>query len=302
MIEVTSHVITRGRIPEQIVPGKRLGRHYLHDSRSLAYLVPELPQAALSAVLWTRNIPILDQGQVGSCTTNAGVGCLGTDPLYGALPPGSGADGKPLLDEPLAVNMYSEEEQDLDGSPFPPTDDGGDGTTTCKIMVRRKFSGGFLHCTSIASMQSALQKGPLMIGINWYDSMDSPSSSGLITISPGAQVRGGHELELRGVDPAAFLFKGDNSWSEGWGDHGSFEIAFATMDRLLSEQGDCTQPLPASAPKPTPTPVPPSPVPGDLDYGYGHDPELLDWARRNHIGENAYAAHAYTSWRASKGY
>jgi hypothetical protein len=56
----------------------RLGRHVNHDSRNYAYALPVLPKAAIQTVHWQRAIPILDQGQLGSCTGNAGTGFLGT--------------------------------------------------------------------------------------------------------------------------------------------------------------------------------------------------------------------------------
>ncbi len=33
---------------------------------------------------WERVVPILDQGELGSCTSNAGTGALGTQPFYQA--------------------------------------------------------------------------------------------------------------------------------------------------------------------------------------------------------------------------
>jgi hypothetical protein len=43
----------------------RLGRHVLHDSRSLEYTIAE-NFAAITSVLWKRDIPVLDQGNVGA--------------------------------------------------------------------------------------------------------------------------------------------------------------------------------------------------------------------------------------------
>jgi hypothetical protein len=59
----------------------RLGRHVRHDSRSarLQYSVGVLPRTAVRSVVWNRHIPILDQGQIGSCVPNTGVELLATD-------------------------------------------------------------------------------------------------------------------------------------------------------------------------------------------------------------------------------
>jgi hypothetical protein len=290
-----SYTITRDRIPEY--PGRgRLGRHVHHDSRSLAYPYQPPAGTTIATQLWTRSIPILDQGNVGSCTTNAGVGCLGTAPLYGALPAGVAP-----LNETLAVNMYSEEEKDLYGTGYPPEDQGGDGLTTCKIMQRRGFISGYTHCFDLNAMLAALQAGPVMIGINWYDSFDSPvGSNALLVISPGAQVRGGHELAVRKIDPVAGLIGGDNSWGKLWGDNGSWQMALDTMNRLLAEQGDVTVPLPLSVPAPVPVPPAPVPVvhqdPADLALAKTGGP----WARTFHPGSGAMR-NAYRAWAKAKG-
>jgi hypothetical protein len=256
------HTLYVDRIPEQVVPGKRCGRNILFDSRSLAYPVIPADPAMLALKVWARNIAILDQGDIGDCVPNATTGACGTDPIWPALPA-----KHPTLDEAFAVRMYNDcENMDGDG-PYPPNDNGSYGLTGCKVAKNDGLISGYLNAANVTAMATALQSGPVIIGINWYDSMDSPDSTGLITISPGAQVRGGHELVIRKVDPAAQLFGGDNSWGPSWGDAGSFSISFADMDRLFSEGGDCYAPLPltAPAPVPVPTPVPPSPGPDAAD-------------------------------------
>ena len=65
MPETTVHTITRRAIPEVAVEGRPLGRHVNHDSRSLNYLVA--PDGTVATARWNRVIPVLDQGQVGSC-------------------------------------------------------------------------------------------------------------------------------------------------------------------------------------------------------------------------------------------
>jgi hypothetical protein len=62
----------------------RLKRHVRHDDRSRDYPFDTSGLTIVSAK-HTRRIPVLDQGQLGSCTGNAGIGCLGTDPYYATL-------------------------------------------------------------------------------------------------------------------------------------------------------------------------------------------------------------------------
>ena len=254
-MSTSGYTTYRRPIEEQVIPGQRLGRHVRHDSRSLLYPWQQTGEA-LKDVLLTRHIGILDQGDVGSCTGNAETGALGTDPLYGTLPP----DRQAQLNEALALALYSAAE-DIDGDgPYPPNDNGSTGLSVCKAAKNGGWISGYVHCLSLASVLDAISAGhAVILGTNWYDSMDNPDSSGLVTISPGAQVRGGHEYLARGIDTANRLIRLDNSWGTGWGDQGSFCYSWDTLTRLLSEQGDGTVSVPLT--QPSPQPVPPKPNP-----------------------------------------
>jgi len=237
------------QIPEQVVPGRRLGRHVNHDPRSLRYLVGA-PARALQSVEHERVIPVLDQGDLGSCTGNAAVGALGTKPLYDGLP-----DDHPHLDEDFAVQVYSSatEIDPYDGQ-YPPDDTGSDGLSVSKVCKNLGLISGYLAATSVSAMQNALQSAPVIVGVKWYEGFDNPDDDGLVEIS--GVVRGGHEFEIVGLDLENELFHAVNSWGGGWGKDGSFWFSFDTMSQLLGEDGDCTQLLPLTVPSPTPTPVP----------------------------------------------
>jgi hypothetical protein len=296
------YTIYRQHIPEHVVPGKRLGRHIRVDSRSAAYRYQHSGRAAAGQVLLDRAIAILDQGDLGSCTGNAETGALGTAPCFGVLP--AGKTWKTALNETFAVGVYSDAEKLDGGTGYPPEDEGSDGTSVMTVALKRGLISGFTHAMTVAEVSDAVQSGyPVIIGAYWYDSFDTPDSSGVIQLAKGAQVRGGHEWLLRGDDPDAQQFRADNSWGTSWGAAGSFTVPYAVLDRLLGEQGDGQVPVPltdpAPTPQPTPTPSPtPAPTPGPLPADvatYLADPELADWAARNHVGENRYAARAYTA-------
>jgi hypothetical protein len=251
----TGYTTYRRPIEEHVVPGKRLGRNVHHDSRSLLYPYRQ-SNVALKDTLLARHVPILDQGDVGACTGNAETGALGTDPLFGTLTSAQQAK----LNEALALALYSAAEV-IDGDgPFPPNDNGSSGISVCKAAKNAGLISGYTHCLSLASVLDAISSGqPVIIGSNWYDSMDRPASSGLVTISPGAQVRGGHEYLARGIDTTRKLVFLDNSWGTSYGAKGSFSYSWDTLQRLLSEQGDGTVSVPLSQPSPQPTP-PPAPA------------------------------------------
>jgi hypothetical protein len=232
------------RIEEQVIPGMRLGRHIRHDPRSLNYLVEET--ATIVTRNWARRIPVLDQGDVGSCTGNATVHALGCDPDYPTLAAKLAAGLK--LDELEAQRIYSAAET-IDGDgPYPPNDNGSSGLSVAKAAKNAGLISGYTHATSVSQMNAALQRGPVIIGINWYDSFDAPNPhSGLVTISQNAVIRGGHEVCVRWIDVKDRLYVATNSWSDQWGIRGEFEFSWDTMARLFGEQGDCTQFVPAAA-------------------------------------------------------
>ena len=280
-----------------------LGRHVRHDSRSLAYRY-QVTGRELSEVLHTRHIPILDQGDVGSCTGNAMDGALGTDPVFEGLPPGT----PPVLTEAEALRLYSAAEM-IDGDgPYPPNDNGSSGLSVAQAAKNAGLISGYTHCLSLGDFTAALMDGPVLLGCNWYDSFDSPSSTGEVVISPGAYVRGGHEIVARGLDPLARNVFLDNSWGTGWGVGGSFTMGWGTLERLLSEQGDGTVPLPLTVPAPVPVPVPtpPPPSPGPLPPADWADSALAavaePWIGHRHEGANRRMATALRTWLAEKGF
>ncbi len=267
---------TRVTIPEypSDAGGGRLGRSVNHDPRSLSYRVTPQPARALASVRHDRQVPVFDQGQIGSCTGQASVGAVGTLPLFPALPAGHAA-----LDETEALMIYSAATS-LDDVPgtYPPDDTGSSGLAAAKACLAAGLIPGYLHATDLATMQTALQDTPVIVGINWYSSFDRPDSSGQVTISPNAQVRGGHEFEVIGLDVTGQTFLAVNSWSDAWGVKGYFQFSFDTMARLLAEQGDCTQLLPLTVPAPVPTPAPtPDPVPVPAPTPSPVDPAVLAW-------------------------
>lgn len=84
--------------------------------------------------------------------------------------------------------------------------------------------------------------GPVITGVPWYEGFDTPDSNGLVSIS--GQVRGGHEFEVLGYDPATDLATAVISWGAGWGTAGRFRFTSAVWGELLAQQGDITVPLP----------------------------------------------------------
>jgi hypothetical protein len=243
----------------------RLGRHVEHDPRSRAYAVSEdlLPGSYSSAVHQVR-IPVLDQGDLGSCTGNAAEALAGSDPLYGAIPlslPGR-PTGDPAADEDQAVALYAAATRldDVRGV-YPPTDTGSTGLAVAKAAQKTGLISGYQHAFSLDTALKAMTVSPLIVGVSWYEGFDRPDANGLVQVS--GSVRGGHEFLLYGVDAAEKVVLARNSWGTSWGIKGTFRFSWDDLGRLLDEDGDATLFVPLSAPAPVPSP--PTPTPADVD-------------------------------------
>jgi hypothetical protein len=225
--------IVRTQIPEVVVPGKRLGRHIEHDPRSRAFETPHAAAPLISAK-WFRHCAPFDQGDLGSCTGNAMCGAVMTEPLFRGE----------ALTETDAVSVYSAATRlDAVRGVYPPTDTGSSGLAVARVARSKGYITSYAHAFSLQAALAALGRGPVIIGINWYDSFDDPAGAHAeLIIKPGAAIRGGHEVELNEIDIASKYVRGVNSWGIGWGDGGCFVMSFDTLGRLLSEGGDCVVP------------------------------------------------------------
>jgi Papain family cysteine protease len=228
------------QITEIEVPGKRLGRHVLHDPRSLEHLVP-VRTVGLRSRTWRHYIQILDQGEVGQCTGFASTNVLGTSPWWGTLKHQrqaglelNGGEGSTIYSMATSLDPWP-------GS-YPPDDTGSDGLSAAKACQRLGLIKSYQHITSLDAAQSAIQTRPFIVGTNWYSMMDEPNAKGVVTV--GGTVRGGHEYACIGWSRVHGMWKFVQSWGPTWGKAGYFYYTDESLTRLLSEDGDATVFLP----------------------------------------------------------
>jgi hypothetical protein len=285
--------IIRERIPST---DPRLKRHVHHDSESRRYAFDTAGLSIVSAK-HQRRIPVLDQGQLGSCTGNAGIGCLGTEPFFSNRPPAGVAVY--AENEAGAVQLYSDATaaDDYPGQ-YPPDDTGCDGLTIAKVLQRAGEISGYQHTFSLDDALKALGVTPFITGVNWYQTMFNPDPDG--RVHPLGALAGGHEFVADEIDAEQGRVWFTNSWGTGWGVGGRFYMSFDDFGRLLAEQGDVTIFTPLTQPAPTPTPPAPAPAdPADaaLAVAFHHN----DWVHHPHVLDNARVAHAGRTWLAHKG-
>lgn len=202
-----------------------LGRIVSHDPRSLNF--PAATTGTHRPVRWRHWGPVLDQGELGSCTGNAAAQALNSRPLHRA--------GR-MFRESDAVDFYSEATR-LDPWPgeYPPTDTGSSGLAVAKALKNRGLISAYRHAFGLQHTLGALQKAPLLVGTNWTSAMFAPDGRGFV--HPEGSAIGGHEYLLIGddaKDTLTFL----NSWSRNWGINGRFYMTYADFDALLQAQGD----------------------------------------------------------------
>lgn len=222
------------RIPwEPSEDGGPLGRNVVHDPRSRNFEAEQASALRSVTHLQVGTALPLDQSR-GSCTAEALCGARNMNP-----------DHRPsdkILLQPDADRLYDEEIRAQGGDPA--TDDpGGTGLLVCKCAQRDGLITSYTHTFSLDAALRALVLAPVMFGTNWYDSMDRPDSRSMVTITPGASIRGGHEYVGRAIDVRQRIVGLWQSWGPGYGQGGRFYMTFETLGRLLSEQGDATVPV-----------------------------------------------------------
>jgi hypothetical protein len=215
----------------------QLGRHVNHDPRSRNFPAPTA--AAVKTVLWSHYAPVLDQGDLGSCTGNATAQLINTAKF---AVPRLRVNRRHYLTEADALALYERATviDPYDGS-YPPDDTGSDGLSVTKAGTEKGYFSSYTHPFGFDHFLGTIQLQPVIVGTNWYEDMFDADSKGFVHVS--GDVAGGHEYLCLGVNMSSKYVTFLNSWSNTWGLKGRFRMSFPDFQRLLSEDGDVTAPI-----------------------------------------------------------
>jgi len=157
----------------------------------------------------------LDQGNIGSCTGNAMIGCVTTIPFTFTF-----------LTETNALDTYElATKKDSFKGTYPPTDTGSDGKSACAALVELGYAKScFTTHFSLGQAAEQLVNQPITWGIPWHSNSYQLTNCGELNIT--GDIDGGHQTALVGVDPLYVNGQLDtnnswiwglNSWGNGWG-------------------------------------------------------------------------------------
>jgi len=233
----------------------------LPDARDHVYSAPIPLMGAMPTKVDLRpsSPPVLNQGQLGSCTANSIANAHRFDQM-------KQAKGKSF--PPSRLFIYYNE-RDMEGTV---NEDAGamirDGiksiaqlgvcdeaewpyniakftnkpTATCYKDALEHQALSYQRVTqTLSQMKGCLASGfPFVFGFTVYESFESPAvaKSGNVDLpAPGEKVLGGHAVLCVGYDDTKQRFTVMNSWGTDWGQKGFFTIPYAylTDDNLASD-------------------------------------------------------------------
>lgn len=203
-----------------------LGRIASPDARDAAFPLRSLVPAGgrtSGKQLWATG-QILDQSTFPFCVGYALRDWLDAAPI-----------SEPLSVPPTAETIYHEA-QALDGDPS--VHEGTSVRAGAKALRNRGLITSYHWATDYRDVVDyVLNVGPCVFGTNFYRRMFVPSKTGLVSIGGG--IAGGHAYLCFGVETAKQHLYFQNSWGTSYGNNGCFLMTFATVKRLLAEQGEC---------------------------------------------------------------
>lgn len=215
----------------------RMGRHQVHD-----WLLPER-RAVVNHLEPIRSVDHkelqdpFNQGNIGSCTMNAGYGTLVTAPFATkpmAITQGTIQDGYRL-------------ETRIDDSQIPghwePTDTGSTGAWSMIVLQQLGLIADWQHTTDMASALRLLNRGSISGGFTWWNSFFTPDKTGTLVLDQSEGIGGGHQIAITANDVDGKRVRLRQSWGLDWGLRGHAWIPYSVLSDLMDDGGDIVQPI-----------------------------------------------------------
>lgn len=196
------------------------GRRVMIDPRDREYgYTPKKATSKRTKRYWTTNTYFYDQGYKSVCVGGGWSHWLWNNPIRQWL-------------EPEGIYGLAQYLDEWPGQSY----EGTSVRAGAKVLKMLGFIERYEWVHDINTLVlSLLEKGPVVVGTNWYEGMMNPCK-GLMRAD--GEVLGGHCYLLDGVDTTKKQFRAKNSYGTSWGSGGRAVISFADFDRLIEEDGE----------------------------------------------------------------
>ncbi len=198
---------------------RKFGRILQKDPRDAKYRLKKIASQRKRRV-WKDDYVFLDQGQKESCVGHAWSHWLLNYPLRQYLDPDFIYDVARFYDEYKGENF-----------------EGTSVRAGAKVLSLAGFVAEYRWATTLdLVVNTLLERGPMVVGTNWFEGMSNPDKMGLMSLD--GQDQGGHAYLITGVDTVTKLLRMKNSWGKSWGLSGHGYIPFEMFGKLLAADGE----------------------------------------------------------------
>jgi hypothetical protein len=194
---------------------------------------PGEPSGGLSDVFWGYGGVELYQNGVGACAGFSGAGWLATMRDHSSKIKAM----VPNVDHGTGYAIYHEAQKrdEWAGESY----EGTSINAVCKVLKALGLITGWAWCNTWDAYLSALRKGPILRGWDWYESMERTDAQGFINNVSGANL-GGHATLVTGhLISFGNITTHRNWWQLSprylWGHDGNFYMR-TTTDKQLFDQ------------------------------------------------------------------
>lgn len=209
---------------------------------------------------------------LGSCTANASTASMSQ--LYSAVHGVSAlasigiSTTNAVEDEEYAIVFYHDDTMQTrdTAEEWPPTDGGSTGLACCQEMISRGLAVNYKSASEPLALASLIQGGTVIVGLPWFEAWMQPDPQGFVDGAGSLEtlmraiesgVAGGHETCMSALEKLTLTATGQleldktwyrvrNSWSDSFGDHGSYRIHASTL-AMLGSHADFKQFVVAAA-------------------------------------------------------